>query len=345
MLKKIHFRWRYGLYGLLGLIVLLLACGFFLAQKPVPEQITYGMSFTTSYASELGLNWKEVYDAYLDDLQIRHLRLSAHWPMVEPTEGEFNFAELDYQIARAEGVGAEVILAVGRRLPRWPECHVPPWAKVLSREAHRMALLTYVEAVVERYKGSPAVTTWQIENEPFLRVFAFEHCGELDTELLDQEIALVRRLDPARPILVTDSGNLGTWQGAYQRGDRFGTSVYVYFWNPELGQFKTVLPPVSYRVKEGLVRHWYGRKDTLLIELSAEPWLIRPVVDTPVSVQLSRMDVHKFNDILAYARATRYDQQYLWGGEWWYWLKTKHGHGEMWERGRLLYRGERITSS
>jgi len=324
---------------LLWLCVIAVAFGvgiWVLAQKPVPESITYGMSFNTPYARELGLDWKETYDAILDDLGVRHLRLAAHWPMVEPENGQWNFTELDYQIARAEAVGAEVVLAVGRRLPRWPECHIPEWVRSYPREAKNAEVLEYVEAVVERYKDSPAVKIWQVENEPFLRVFAFEHCGELDLELLDAEIALVRRLDPAREILITDSGNLGTWHGAYERGDRFGTSVYVYFWNPELGQFRTILPPWAYRVKERLIALWYGEKPTMLIELSAEPWLVRPIVETPLEVQFSRMNVDKFNDILAYAEATRYSEQYLWGAEWWYWLTFK-GHPEMWERGKLLF--------
>ena len=30
--------------------------------------------------------------------------------------------------------GADVIFGVGRRLPRWPECHVPGWAIDMSWE-------------------------------------------------------------------------------------------------------------------------------------------------------------------------------------------------------------------
>ena len=104
---------------LCGLVILLLA------QKPKPEHIQYGMSFNTMYATELGLDWIETYDAIIDDLGVRHLRLAAHWPMIEPEKNEYNWVELDYQLAKAEASGTEVILAVGRRLPRWPECHVP----------------------------------------------------------------------------------------------------------------------------------------------------------------------------------------------------------------------------
>src|SRR6056297_3249102 len=134
------------------------------------------MSFNTPYARELGLDWRQTYDAILDELQVRHLRLAAHWPMVEPEPGTYNFSELDYQIQRAEEEGASVILAVGRRLPRWPECHIPDWARQLENEQYNAALLQYIETVVERYKDSPAVRWWQVENEPFLEVFAYEHC-------------------------------------------------------------------------------------------------------------------------------------------------------------------------
>lgn len=328
--------WKIILLVLLAKVVILTLVVVFLAQKEVPKQITYGMSFNVMYARELGLDWQETFDAILGELGVRHLRLAAHWPMIEPTSGTYNFEEMDYQIKAAEAVGAEVILAVGRRLPRWPECHVPEWARSLSDLERDAKQIAYMTAVVDRYKGSPAVKYWQVENEPFLEVFAFEHCGELRTEFLEREIALVKELDPTRSVLVTDSGNLGLWYGAYKRGDMFGTSVYVYFWNPELGQFKTVLPAFVYRVKENLLAFIYGKKPTFLIELSAEPWLVAPIATVPIETQFSRMDVAKFEDILAYAKETRYDTQYLWGAEWWYWLKMQN-HPEMWERGKQVY--------
>ena len=322
--------------GALILVVILAIVVFVLARKPVPERITYGMSFNALYAEELGLDVRETYDAFLDELGVRHLRLAAHWTMIEPKQGVYDFTELDYQVKRAEEVGADVVLGVGRRLPRWPECHVPDWAQGLSWDEQKDVILEYVETVVNRYKESPAITYWQVENEPYLEVFAREHCGSLDEQFLEDEIAMVRELDQMRSILITDSGNLGTWKGAYSHGDVFGTSVYVYFWNPELGQFKTVLPPWFYRAKEGIIQLVYGEKETFLIELSAEPWLLEPVRDVPIETQYSRMDIDKFNEIIEYARDTRYELQYLWGGEWWYWL-DKQGHHEMWERGRELF--------
>ncbi|OGG72519.1 hypothetical protein A3A38_04135 [Candidatus Kaiserbacteria bacterium RIFCSPLOWO2_01_FULL_53_17] len=318
------------------LVVILIAALWLLSLRPAPEKITYGVSFTKLQADEIGLDWKEVYRAILDDLGVRHLRLAAHWPMVEPERDVYDFSALDFQIREASARDAEIILAVGRRLPRWPECHTPQWVGYMPWEEKKLEIRQYLTAVVERYKEEKAITYWQVENEPYLAVFARQFCGKLDEDFLKEEIALVKSLDPSRPVLVTDSGNLGTWYGAYRAGDAFGTSVYVHFWTPELGQFKTILPPAFYRVKMNLAQLLFGEKPTFLIELSGEPWLIEPIVETPIEAQLWRMDIGKFNDILDYARATRFDMQYLWGVEWWYYMKER-GHPEFWERAQELF--------
>ncbi len=328
--------WKKIILWLLGIIAVCALVLFLLMYKVVPETITYGMSFNTPYVEELGLDMEETYTAILADLGVRHLRLAAHWSMVENTKDTYDFSALDYQIAEAKTYGADVILGVGRRLPRWPECHVPEWARELSWEEQKEEIRAYITAVVERYKDEPHIIYWQVENEPYLEVFAHEHCGDLDEAFLHEEIALVRSLDASRPILVTDSGNLGTWRGAYTAGDVFGTSVYVYFWNPHLGQFRTLIPPAMYRVKENLVALFFGRKPVLLIELSAEPWLLEPVVDVPIETQFTRMNAEKFDSIIEYAKETRFARQYLWGAEWWYWL-LKNDHPEMWEKGKELF--------
>ncbi|HEU4677753.1 MAG TPA: beta-galactosidase [Candidatus Paceibacterota bacterium] len=322
-----------GLVLLLGVVGLVL---FALARKEAPTTITYGMSFSVPYAKELGLDPDDVFDALIDDMGVRNFRLAAHWPLIEPKRGQYDFTWMDRDIEKAEAADAHVIFAVGRRLPRWPECHIPDWAKDMTWDEQKAEIRDYLTTVVNHYKDSSAITYWQVENEPYLNLFANEYCGDLDEDFLKEEIALVHTLDPTRPVLVTDSGNLGTWRGAYENGDAFGTSVYVYFWNPQLGQFKTVLPPWFYRAKEKVMALLYGEKKTFLIELELEPWLLTPVVDAPLETQFSRMDLEKFDEIIDYAKGTRYDTQFLWGGEWWYWLK-KQGHPEMWERGKQLF--------
>ncbi len=307
-----------------------------LTLREIPSQITYGVSFSVMQAEELGLDWRKAYIATLDDLEVRDIRIPAYWPRVEAQRDTYDWRELDFQLSEAQKRDAHVILAVGRRLPRWPECHIPGWAQKLSWEEQKEEIRGYITAVVQRYKEFPAVTYWQVENEPYLKAFAFEHCGELDETFLQEEIALVHSLD-SRPVLVTDSGNLGTWIGPYKNGDAFGTSLYMYFWNPELGQFKTKLPALVYRMKERAMEILYGSKPTFLIELSLEPWLVEPTGTAPLETQLARMDIAKFDEIVAYARQTGFSTQYLWGAEWWYYLKEKQGHPEFWAAAKKLY--------
>lgn len=330
---------RFGLTTAIIVLSILFVCAlvlFLLARKEIPNSITYGISYNVPYVHELGLDEEQVLDAFINDLGVRHFRMSAHWTLIEPKKDQYDFSWMDRDIQKVEKAKGSIIFGVGRRLPRWPECHVPGWAKELTWEEQQAEILAYIEAVVTRYKDSRAITHWQVENEPYLGIFAHEHCGDLDEAFFEKEIALVRRLDPSRPILVTDSGNLGTWNSAFKQGDAFGTSVYVYFWNPELGQFKTVLPPWFYRMKDKGMRLVHGDKETVLIELSLEPWLLEPVTEVPIATQYERMDAQKFDEIIGYAKDTRYATQYLWGGEWWYWLK-EHDHDEMWTKGKALF--------
>lgn len=325
---------RFSKYAAIS-IVCLATLLTLLSYRAAPENIEYGASFSKFFSDELGLDWKKVYIAALDDLKIRKFRLTAHWPMIEPRRDVYDFSAMDFQIREATKRDADVILAVGRRLPRWPECHTPTWVGYMAWDEQKMEIRQYITAVVDRYKDEKVISHWQVENEPYLSRFAPEICGPLDEEFLKEEIALVKSLDPSRPVLVTDSGNLGLWYKPYRLGDAFGTSLYIYFWNPEFGQFKTKWPAAFYRVKANLMR-LFEDKPIYLIELSAEPWLVEPVTAVDVETQLERMDVEKFDEIIVYARKTNFDVQYLWGIEWWYWMKEK-GHPEFWGYAKTLF--------
>ncbi len=142
------------------------------------KNFVYGVSFSRFHSDELKLDWKKTYLAILDDLKVRHLRFTAHWPLTEPQDGVYNFSELDFQMKEAEKRNATVIMAVGRRLPGWPECHTPDWADKLPLDQQRTKLLSYIETVVNRYKNSPAVQYWQVENEAFLTFFSRSLCRQ-----------------------------------------------------------------------------------------------------------------------------------------------------------------------
>lgn len=296
----------------------------------------YGVSFSRFHTDELKIDWKETYLAILDDLEVRNLRFSAHWPLTEPEEGEFNFEELDFQIKEAEKRNASVILAVGRRLPGWPECHEPDWMKDKDTKFKQEKLLEYIEAVVKRYKDSPIIKYWQVENEPHLVFFSRSACGDFDQSFLLQEINFVKSLDPTRPILMTDSGELGTWHKAYREGDAFGTSIYLYLWNSKIGAFRYPITPAFFRIKRNIVQLVFGEKESMAVEISSEPWLLQPIVEAPINTQLERMDINKFNEMIEFSQKTGFNKLYFWGAEWWYWMKL-NGHGEFWNRAREIF--------
>ncbi len=307
-----------------------------LSLRPYPARVTYGVSFSKFHSDELGLDWREVYSALLDDLQVKHFRFSAHWQYVEPSDGNFHFEDLDEQMALAQSHNASVILAIGRRLPGWPECHEPAWLEGSSAAERNEKLLRYIVTVVNHFKDQGSLIYWQVENEPFIPFFAQEQCGKTDPEVLKQEIALVHALDSNHPVLTTDGGEFGTWYDAWKAGDLFGTTMYLYIWSHTFGPIRYPLPPAYFRIKQNVLNIFGGEKHSMLIELGAEPWLLHPIVETEIGLQVQRMSIDKFESILTYARETAFSEQYLWGAEWWYWAKM-HGHPEFWERAKRLF--------
>jgi len=322
-----------------GIIILIFIIGYFaLSYSKEVENPEYGISFNTLYARELGLDWRVVYDSILDDLGVERIRLAAHWTMIEPEDGQYAFKELDYQVKKAEEHNVEIILAVGKRLPRWPECHVPEWALNLSKEQQEEKIIEYITKVVERYKDSDAITVWQVENEPFLSVFAKDHCFNFDENFLEKEIELVRTLDSRdRPILVTDSGELSTWRKAFSHGDIFGTTLYVYSWNSLMGEFRNPFLPDFYSLRSNFWNLLRGeKKESIIAELALEPWLDKPIIKEKTSVQIHRMSPEKFDTVIEFGKKTGMKTQYLWGAEWWYYMKLQ-GEDWYWERGKELF--------
>ena len=303
------------------------------------EEVIYGVTFSVHRAEEYNIPWRETYDALLDDLGVQYFRLVAHWDLIEPAEGQYNFSELDYQIRRAEEEGAQVVLAVGRRLPSWPECHEPDWIQQYSFDEQKGHIRNLITEVVNRYKDSPALRMWQVENEPFIIGFALGECGALDIEFLEEEVALVNKLDPEHPVMLTASGELGFWNNTWSRANVFGTTLYRVVWNRDLNSYVSYpTSPGFYRAKARLTELTTGEsKSTVLAELAAEPWLPEATINFSLEEQLERMNIPQLEGDLVFAAQAGFGEQYLWGAEWWYYLKEVHGYDAFWEWTRRLF--------
>ena len=300
---------------------------------PKREDVTYGVTFSKPFAEHLGLNWKETYLAILDDAGAKRVRLSSYWTEVEPQKDIYSFTDLDWQIEEAEKRGVKMIIVLGQKQPRWPECHIPRWAGELDENERQEELLEIIEKVVERYKDKKNITAWQVENEPFLR---FGECPKLDKDFLDKEIDLVRSLD-SRPVIISDSGELGTWYNAANRADILGTTLYRIVWDKYLGYVHYPVASISYRIKAAIIMYVTGVEKVIIVELQAEPWGPKAIVDTPLDEQYKSMSLEQFRENVDYVKRIRFSEAYLWGAEWWYWLKTEKNDDSIWEEAKKVF--------
>lgn len=325
--------------GILLLFLGLLITGITLLAfpSPFPKQQHYGVTFSAPHASGIGLNWQQAYDATLQDLGVKRLRLSAYWNVIEPQDNKFDFSTLDYQMDQAAAHEAQVILSVGRKLPRWPECHAPAWARELPENEQQAQVLQMLEVVASRYKDHPALRMWQLENEPLLN---FGECPTEDRAFLQQEEVLLRSLDPAHPILITDSGELNSWLGASQYGDILGTTMYRTVFSgktQDLFHYDYLFPSWLYRLKSRYV--WLLRgKDVLISELQGEPWGATSFPEMSKEERLESFSPQRFGQLHRFAARTQLPEAYWWGVEYWYWEKEIHGDSSYWEYAREVFK-------
>ncbi len=296
-----------------------------------------GLSFSEFYAREgLGLNWKAAYESIVDDLNPQNLLLVAYWQYLEPQQGTYNWSDLDWEMNIAEQKGDAVILAVGQRVPRWPECHIPAWASNLNASDYGQMLLSYLTQVINHYKSYSSIKAWQVENEPYLGTFG--DCPPFSQNLFNEEIALVHKRDPPRPIRTTASGELGWWFAPASHVYIFGTTLYRVVAAPTIGVFHYFfIPPAFYALKAALVKEFTGVSQIFISELQAEPWSLNgaPLAYESMSAQTSDFSTTTLKDNFQFAERTGLSPIYLWGSEWWYWRKV-HGDSSFWNTGKQL---------
>ncbi len=290
------------------------------------EEPDFGVTFSTVYAQELGLDYQEVFVALLDEVGVRKFRIPVYWDRIESVRGQYDWTELDWVLNEASGrEGIEITLAIGCKVPRWPECWHPDWVDGLSDQDRDQAILEAIAAVVTHVGENPSVTRWQIENEPFL---AFgEGCPAMSAEFVQQEIDLVRSLDD-RPIQMTASGEQEPWLDMAVRADVLGVSMYRLVWSEALGYSFYPFGPEYYATKAAAAK--LLADEVVISELQAEPWF--PDLETEYSIEqmYHAFDEQALLDNIDFATRTGISEVYLWGAEWWYFMK-ENGESRHWK--------------
>ena len=279
-------------------------------------------------------------------LQTTHpdlVRLPVYWELVEPTPKDLDFESVDSLLAVVERHNAtsqastRVVLTVGARNFFFPELHTPSWAGERSQpdlgDAQQGApYRAYFDASIARYRSSPMLYAWQVENEPYDKVIN-DYTGE-DQVADDQmawEISEVRRLDPEHQVAVTSynafhpildmvqaytplllpvvGGGSGHPSGALDAGDALGLDVYID--GPSVPHRGDTSVTLRTEWKAQALQFWADRahadgKQMWLAEMQAQPWDDSGTI-TPDDVVTAAIDY----------RQAPLDVVLLWGVETW----------------------------
>ena len=252
-----------------------------------------------------------------------------------------------------------MVVTVGMKAQGWPEFAIPerlspatpPGDDVGAPEAGlRGPVLDLVEATIERYRGRPVVTAWQVENEPLNR--SGPRRWWIGPDLVRAEIATARRTDPTRPLILNVFAAFnrrldvaasrhgirrllgldahqpeGEALALLNPGDVLGLDVYRRIGHVRGGRRRYV---ASSRWAANAAR-WRERaaaqgKHAWIVEAQAEPW--EPSegrADPPESCRPE----HVVETVTTLRRAG-YDTVLLWGVE--HWLAREVAGDESWLR-------------
>lgn len=323
-------------------IILLILFGAFYSvkiAKHYPNKIDiqanpefFGVTFSTKFSEELGLDWREVYLAILDDLQVKEIRLPIYWDEIETADGIFDFSDYDFIISEGEKRGVRFIANIGWRLPRWPECHAPKWVEKNNIYYTQGRAILMLGKVIDHYKGQESIVAWQLENEPFFDAFGV--CPPSDDYFFQKELELLRSKDD-RPILVSATGELSWWTKEAKYGDIFGSTLYRVVWGDNTGYVRYPIPAWFYRLKANLVG--IEPENRYIIELQAEPWVPQgSMIYLPKEEAEKSFNMDQLKANLQVAINTRFKKTYIWGVEWWY-FQYLNQDKSYWEFARTLF--------
>ena len=292
----------------------------------------FGVTFSTKFCDEIGLDWKEVYLASLDDLGVREIRLPIYWDDIEPASGVFDFSKYDYIIQEGEKRNVKFIVNIGWRLPRWPECHAPDWTNKETLESTKAKVIRMLIATVNHYKDYESIYAWQLENEPFFNEFGI--CPPSDEWFFEKELETIKALDN-RPVVMSATGELSMWRKEAKLADIFGSTLYRVVWANWSGYVRYPIPAWFYPFKAYLAN--IPKENRIIIELQAEPWVPNgSIIYLSEESANKSFNLEQFKANLQFSIDTHFEKAYLWGVEWWYY-KYKNGDPEYWELAKTIF--------
>lgn len=213
---------------------------------------------------------------------------------------------------------------------------MPDWAANEAEQTWQPQLERFMTAVVQHYQHSPALGSYQVENEFFLKGFGIcdQIPGAENRDRLISEYQLVRRLDNNRhTIIISRSNNALGWPVGQPQPDKFGISIYKRVWDAGVTHryLEYPYPAWYYAFVAGWEKLLTG-KDLMIHELQAEAWAPngQSLQQVSLSEQNKSLNAKRLADRFQYGRATGMRQIYLWGAEYWYYRQRVLHDPSLW---------------
>jgi hypothetical protein len=249
---------------------------------------------------------------------------------------------------------------------------IPPQEMPEDHPLVQQSLFPYLEAAARHLSAHPAVEALQVENEPyvnyrpnrFLRLIGRERYGPGDAKALHilfirlswnattwyirepflaREVATVRAAAPGKRIVLTHASWLRTdrdWRSLLHMGDVLGQSVYTkrqqgpwpwfYLLPFHMGPLSPDLPGQARAAAQGGKEFW-------ITELQAEPFEAAGVDIRRPSAPTGSFGPRWLEDNVRLARRSGATRVYLWGVEWWLYLRAMRADPSLCDAARALF--------
>lgn len=319
-----------------------------------------GTTFSQLQCHYMQLDLKSTFRA-ICELGFDRIRLCAYWDDIERVENEFNFSTLDWLLDECDRHNIKVVLAVGMKVPRWPEFHFPQWLQARhdvfgggqpldQNSAIAAHTLNFVQRVVDHARTAPAITHWQVENEPFTRL-AIAAGRHISAEFVRQEVELVRSgIAAHQKLVLTGSITLPVAQEAtdtaalhenIQLADAVGVNVYTKVPIDNTFFYLEPLPPFWQTLRRWQTALTQNNTEAWVAEAQAEPWEANQLVAMGKPTYPSATPKRTTNLVAALADVG-FSTILLWGCEYWYWQKLNQ-RDQWWRTMQQLVRAERVS--
>ncbi|HSS61205.1 MAG TPA: hypothetical protein VLK30_07100 [Candidatus Limnocylindrales bacterium] len=273
-----------------------------------PASPLAGFSFSPQTSTTAGRDPAQDLKLLLEATDPDVVRLPIYWEEVEPTPDRLDFKSVDALLEVIETHNAtssnptRVVLTVGARNFLYPELHMPYWAGPRQQpfidiaqqgEPYRI----YFDSSITRYRASPLLYAWQVENEPLDNVVNdLTGDDQITPEQLSWEMDEVHRLDPNHQAIITTYDGLNvnvdmvqvwapefSWplgpaghpQDSLTTGDALGLDLYIDGPNISYRHLSSINLRATW--KQQAIHYWSDRankqgKALWLAEMQAQPW-------------------------------------------------------------------------